>query len=173
MSRDQVSIPQQSLLWVALMGVGLLTFTFVLGVQVGKQGAALRGPKVKTVDEELKELPEPLNDQLRALESADAEQRPTEVLKPETKAEPKEEPKAPAKEEKAERWTLQLVGAKDPAEAKKVADKAKAAGFKTTTLKDHGLYKVRLEKGDARAAIDKQAEKLKKAGFKPFAVKVE
>jgi cell division protein FtsN len=178
MSRDQVSISQQSLLWVALMGVGLLTLTFVLGVQVGKQGAALRGPKVRTLDDELKELPEPLNEQLRALESADAEQRPAaetpkSEAKPEAKAEVKEEPKPAAHEEKAERWTLQLVGTKDAAEAKRVAEKAKAAGFKTTTVKEGGLHKVRLDKADGRAAMDKQAEKLKKAGFKTFAVKVD
>lgn len=170
MSRDQVNIPQQSLLWVALMGVGLLTFAFVLGVQMGKQGAALRGPKVKTIDEELRDLPEPLNDQLRSLEAADAEQRPAEA-KPEAKPEAKESTK-PA-EEKVERWTLQLIGTKDAAEAKKLAAKAKAAGFATTTVKEQGLHKVRLSKTDTRASIDKQAESLKKAGFKPFAVKVD
>lgn len=185
MSRDQVSISQQSLLWVALMGVGLLTLTFVLGVQVGKQGAALRGPKVKTLDDELKELPEPLGDQLRALETADADQRPAEPPKadakadakaeprPEAKPEAKAEPKPAAPEEKAERWTLQLISTKDAAEARKTAEKAKAAGFRTTTVKEGGLHKVRLDKAEGRAAADKQAEKLKKAGFKPFAVKVE
>jgi cell division septation protein DedD len=173
MSRDQVSISQSSLLWVALMGVGLLTFAFVLGVQMGKQGAALRGPKVKSIDEELRELPEPLTDQLRALESADAEQRPAAEAKPEPKPEAKPKEEAKPAEEKSEHWTLQLVGTKDAAEAKRVADKAKAAGFKTTTVKEQGLNKVRLAKADSRAAIDKQLEKLKKAGFKPFPVKVD
>ena len=54
-----------------------------------------------------------------------------------------------------------------------MADKAKAAGFATTTLKEKGQVKVRLAKPADRAAIDKTAEKLKKAGFKPFAVKVD
>ncbi len=173
MSRDQVSISQSSLLWVALMGVGLLTFAFVLGVQMGKQGAALRGPKVKSIDEELKELPEPLTDQLRALETADADQRPTAEAKAEPKPEAKPKEETKSSEEKSEHWTLQLVGTKDASEAKRVAEKAKAAGFKTVTVKEKGLHKVRLEKGDSRAAVDKQAEKLKKAGFKPFAVKVD
>jgi hypothetical protein len=38
-SRDQISINSQSILWVAGVGVGLLTLAFVLGVQVGKQSA--------------------------------------------------------------------------------------------------------------------------------------
>lgn len=163
-NRDKLTLDPRSVTWVAMMAAGLLALAFVLGVQVGKQGAALRGPKAKSLDEELKELPESLTDQLKALEAADAETRP-EPPKAEAKAEPK--PDAP------ERWTLQLVATKDAAEAKRVADKAKAAGFTTTTLKDGGQHKVRLAKPAEKAAMDKTAEKLKKAGFKAFAVKVE
>ena len=65
--RDQISIQSQSLLWVAGVGVGLLTLAFVLGVQVGKQSAALRRPAQKGVEEELKDLPEPLLDQLKTV----------------------------------------------------------------------------------------------------------
>ena len=49
--RDQISIGSQSILWVAGLGVGLVTLAFVLGVQVGKQSAALRRPVLKSVDE--------------------------------------------------------------------------------------------------------------------------
>lgn len=162
MPRDHVSIPQQNLLWVALMGVGLLTFAFVMGVQTGKQGAALRGPKAKTLDEEVRELPEPLTDQLRVLESLEAGTRPVETPKPEP---PREETAAP------ERWTLQLLSTKDAAEARKLAEKAKAAGFKTRIVKEDGLHKVRLDASGPKAALNAPSEKLKKAGFKPFAVK--
>jgi cell division septation protein DedD len=155
------------------------------------------------VEEELKELPEPLLDQLKIFEGegpdklvpsqkVDAtapkgEAKPPvkpEVKppakadtkapsKPEVKATAKPEAKAPAKPAAPEAWTLQLVATADAAEAKRAADKAKAAGFTTTTLKEKGQHKVRLTKAADRAAMDKTAEKLKKAGFKPFAVKVE
>ena len=51
--RDQIRIGSQSILWVAGVGVGLLTLAFVLGVQVGKQSAALRRPMQKGVEDEL------------------------------------------------------------------------------------------------------------------------
>ncbi|WP_243302719.1 SPOR domain-containing protein [Geothrix oryzisoli] len=170
-ARDQISIGSQSILWVAGVGVGLVTLAFVLGVQVGKQGAALRRPAQRGVEEELKDLPEPLVDQLKIFEGDGPDKlvatpRVDATLPP---AEPKAEP-APAE---AGTWTLQLVATSDAAEAKRVADKAKAAGFPTTTRKDKGQLKVRLAKSADRAAIDKAAEKLKKAGFKPFAVKVD
>jgi hypothetical protein len=175
-TRDQISVGSQSILWVAGMGVGLLTLAFVLGVQVGKQSAALRRPLQKGVEEELKDLPEPLVDQLKIFEGDGPDKlvpaakidatAPKEEPKAESKSEPKPEPKAGA-------WTLQLITTADAAEARRVADKAKAAGFATTILKDKGQQKVRLAKPADREAIDKAAEKLKKAGFKPFAVKAE
>ncbi len=164
-NRDKLTLDPRSVTWVAMMAAGLLALAFVLGVQVGKQGAALRGPKAKSLDEELKELPESLTDQLKALEAADAETRPEPP-----KVEPKPEPKPEAAPEK---WTLQLVATKDAAEAKRVADKAKAAGFATTTVKEGGLNKVRLAKPTDKAALDKPAEKLKKAGLKTSPVKAE
>jgi hypothetical protein len=173
--RDQISIQSQSILWVAGVGVGLLTLAFVLGVQVGKQSAALRRPMQKGVEEDLKDLPEPLLDQLKIFEGEGPDR-----LVPAQKvnaAAPKEEPKseAPAAEKPAEpeAWTLQLLATADAGEAKRTAEKAKAAGFATTTVKEKGQLKVRLTKATDRAAADKTAEKLKKAGFKPFAVKVE
>ena len=172
--RDQISIGSQSILWVAGMAVGLVTLAFVLGVQVGKQSAALRRPVQKSVDEEMKELPEPLVDQLKIFEG-DGPDKLVPAAKVEA-APPKEEPKAEAKPEAApepETWTLQLVATSDAAEAKRVAAKAKAAGFPTTTLKDKKQLKVRLAATADRAAIDKTAEKLVKAGFKPFPVKLE
>ncbi|WP_306590524.1 SPOR domain-containing protein [Geothrix sp. 21YS21S-4] len=169
-ARDQISIGSQSILWVAGVGVGLLTLAFVLGVQVGKQSAALRRPLQKGVEEELKDLPEPLVDQLRIFEG-DGLDKLVPTPKVDATA-PKEEPKAEAAPA-PELWTLQLLSTADAAEAKRVADKAKAAGFPTVTVKDKGQIKVRLAKPADRAAIDKTAEKLSKAGFKPFAVKAE
>ncbi|HJV89810.1 MAG TPA: SPOR domain-containing protein [Holophagaceae bacterium] len=166
-NRDKLTLDPRSVTWVAMMAAGLLALAFVLGVQVGKQGAALKGPKAKSLDEELKELPESLTDQLKALEAADADTR----IEP-PKAEAKVEPKPEAKPE-PEKWTLQLVATKDAAEAKRVAEKAKAAGFPTTTVKEGGLYKVRLAKPAEKADLDKPAAKLKKAGLKTSPVKAE
>jgi len=173
--RDQISIGSQSILWVAGVGVGLLTLAFVLGVQVGKQSAALRRPLQQGVEEELKELPEPLIDQLKLFEGDGPDK-----LMPTPKVDatpPKEESIAEVKPTETptepEAWTLQLVATVDAAEAKRVAAKAKAAGFATSTLKENGQLKVRLTASSDRKAADRTTEKLKKAGFKPFAVKVE
>lgn len=177
--RDQISIQSQSILWVAGVGVGLLTLAFVLGVQVGKQSAALRRPMQKGIEEELKDLPEPLLDQLKFFEGEGPDKLvPTAKVdatapKAETKAETKPEPKAAEKPAEGGTWTLQLLATTDAAEAKRVAEKAKTAGFATTTVKGNGQVKVRLAKATDRPTLDKAAEKLKKAGFKPFAVKVD
>lgn len=176
--RDQISINSQSILWVAGVGVGLLTLVFVLGVQVGKQSAALRRPMQKGVEEELRDLPEPLLDQLKIFEGDGPDKLiPTpKVDATAPKADSKADGKADAKAEPAaaaDLWTLQLISTADAAEAKTVADKAKTTGFATTTLKDKGQLKVRLAKSNTRAAMDKVAERLKKAGFKPFAMRVE
>lgn len=172
--RDQISINSQSILWVAGVGVGLLTLAFVLGVQVGKQSAALRRPVQKGVEDELRDLPEPLVDQLKIFEG-DGPDKLVPTQKVDATA-PREEAKADTKAVKApeaELWTLQLVSTEEVAEAKLMADKAKATGFATTTVKEKGLLKVRLAKPGSRAAMDKIAERLKKAGFKPFAMRVE
>jgi cell division protein FtsN len=156
------------------MGVGLLTLAFVLGVQVGKQSEALRRPLQRGSIEDLKNLPEPLVDQLKIFEGEGPDKlvptQKTDATAP--KAESNADAKPAEKTTEAETWTLQLVATADPAEAKRIADKAKAAGFATTSTKEKGQVKVRLTKPGDRATMDKAAEKLKKAGFSPFAVKV-
>jgi cell division protein FtsN len=168
--RDQISISSQSILWVAGMGVGLLTLTFVLGVQVGKQSEVLRRPLQKSSVEDLKDLPVPLMDQMKLFEG-DSSDKLVPAQKVDATA-PKAEPKTETAPE-SDLWTLQLVATSDAAEAKRIVDKAKTAGFATSSTKDKGQIKVRLAKPADRAAMDKVAEKLKKAGFKPFAVKAE
>lgn len=177
--RDLISINSQSILWVAGVGVSLLTLTFVLGVQVGKQSAALRRPMQKGMEEELKDLPEPLVDQLKIFEGdgpdklVPAQKVDATAPKPDTAPPVKPEGIAPKKEAEPEVWTLQLLATTDAAEAKRVADRARAAGFATTTVQEKGQIKVRLTKPADRATADKTAEKLKKAGFKPFPIKAE
>jgi len=171
--RDQISISSQSILWVAGMGVGLLTLAFVLGVQVGKQSEVLRRPLQKNALEDLKELPESLVDQMKLFDG-DGSDKMVPAQKVDAMA-PRPEAPAPTpaagKPSEPELWTLQLVSTADEAEAKRVTDKAKAAGFATLSTKEKGQFKVRLSKSGDHAAMEKATEKLKKAGFKPFAVK--
>jgi len=71
-SRDSqtVILSRQTILLVTAVGVGLLTLCYVLGVQVGKQSAALRRPAARGSGEDLQELPASIADQLKALQSA-------------------------------------------------------------------------------------------------------
>ena len=184
-SRDSqtVLLSRQAILLVTAMGVGLLTLCYVLGVQVGKQSAALRHSAAKDAGEELEELPATMADQLKALERSgtgagfEKAQKPP-AAKPEEKPEarPEEKPapaEPPKKAAAAEFWTLQLVSTPDAAEARTVAGRAKAAGFATETISEKGLRKVRVVGTMKREAADAALVRLKKHGFKPFVVKVE
>lgn len=209
-----LALSRQAVLLVTAVGVGLIALSYVLGVQVGKGSASLRRPDAKSVDDQLRELPEPLLDQLKLFQPGDGppDARGLDASKPpegkaetkaETKAEAKTDPKtgtagrpesrpeskpdakagaksdtksdnrAEAKAETGERWTLQLVATPDPAEASRVATKAKAAGFPAKVVKDGKTWKVRLAKAAPKEAADATGEKLKAAGFKPFAVRAE
>jgi cell division protein FtsN len=188
-----IVLSRQSILLVTAVGVGLLTLCYVLGVQVGKQSAALRTTSSRGSGEELEELPSPLKDQLKALETAGftkpektlpkAEPPRTETTKPvppDSQKKPEavkaETPKPEAAKTEASKpegatWTVQLVSTSDAAEAERIAAKAKTAGFATTTVKDKTLYKVRLAKPGTRAEMDAAEIKLKAKGFKTFTVK--
>ncbi|HET8900879.1 MAG TPA: SPOR domain-containing protein [Holophagaceae bacterium] len=169
--RDQTfTSTRRHLLWTAGAGAVLLAGAFLLGVQAGKQSVALRRPLPADSAEPLDELPEPLIDQLQIFETTQAPDKPIQ-LPPAPSSPPKDDAKADAKTE--DRWTLQLVSTPDAAEAKKVAAQAKAAGHPATIAKEKGVYKVRLAKATDRATADATAAKLKKAGFKPFAVKAD
>jgi len=196
---SSVLVSRQSVLLATGVGMGLLTLVYVLGVQVGKQTTALRAG-AKTAPEDLKELPAPLTEQLKAFEAEaaarekarseppkPAERAPekppekpaapkTETKKPESppQAEAKKpEPKPEVKPAPGERWTQQLVTTTDPAEAKRIAARAKEAGFETVELKAGNAVKVRIKGIMSRADANAAAEKLKEKGLKPFAVKVE
>ena len=67
-----VLLSRQTILLVTAVGVGLLTLCYVLGVQVGKQSAALRHPAARGAGEDLQELPASVADQLKALEDPSA-----------------------------------------------------------------------------------------------------
>ena len=184
-----VVISRSSILLVTAMGVGQLTLVYVLGVQVGKQSAALRATRAQSAGEDLKELPSPVAEQLKAFgdlglekaqppapasEAAPAPAGPEAGKAEAPKADP-EKAEPPGKGGKAapERWSLQLLSTPDAAEAKRVAEKAKAAGFAAEVVKQKGQLKVRLVRAGSRAEADAAAAKLKAKGFSPFAVKAE
>ena len=178
--RDPQSIvlSRQSILLVTAVSVGLLTLCYVLGVQVGKQSAALRNSTTRGSGEELQELPSSVEDQLKTLQ--DQEMVKTEKITPKAEApkaaeaEKKDTKPASAETRKDEpKWTLQLVSTSDSAEAERMAAKAKAAGFPTATVKEKGTFKVRLAKPGPKADMDTAETKLKSKGFKTFQVKVE
>ncbi len=179
-----ILLNRSSILVVTSVGVGLLTLSYVLGVQVGKQSAALQRPASKGSGEDLKALPSPILDQLKSFDGneGDAPPKPDPKLvgKPETKPESRIEPQAQPKPAVTAvapgpiaRWTLQLVSTPDKAEADRVAGKAKAAGYTAQVVKDGGTYKVRWHHSGAKPEVDAAAMKMKAAGFKPFAVPVE
>lgn len=211
-----VLVSRQSVLLATGVGVGLLTLVYVLGVQVGKQSAALQAG-ARTGGAELKELPAPLTEQLKAFELEVAqlekarpeESRPAEPAKAEPPAAAKKEPPAkeaakiepkaesrtgpkpepakatpppaaaqPAAAKKevpkpGERWTQQLVTTTDPGEAKRIAAKAKEAGFDTVEVKSGDTIRVRIKGIHAKADADAIGARLKEKGLKPFAVKTD
>ncbi len=182
-----VILSRPTILLVTGVGVGLLTLTYVLGVQVGKQSAALHQVRARTAGEELAELPVSIDEQLKLLDNREFEKtRPAEASPktPEakedsvTKAEPKQPEATPKSEAKTEtkgeeKWTLQLVATPDETEAKRVAEKTKASGFTPTIVKGKGQFKVRLAKGGTRAEMEAAAVKLKARGQASFPVKAE
>lgn len=176
---------RQSLLVVTGVGVGLLTLSYVLGVQVGKQSAALRRPLSRESGEELGRLPVPLGEQLKQIEKGVIQ--PTAPAQPQTtqpqaptlptpqpeppKAEAKPEPKAAA--EDIPQYTLQVVSTPDAEEARRVAAKVKGMGLECQIVKENGLHKVRLTKSGTKESLQKSHTRLKGIRLQPFYVRVD
>ena len=189
-----ILLNRSSILVVTSVGVALLTLSYVLGVQVGKQSAALQRPASKGSGEDLKALPAPILDQLKSFDGgqddAPSGSEPKKEVKPdaktavrtESKPELKPEAKAESKSKPAPatpattasgKWTLQLLSTPDKAEADRTAARAKAAGYPAQVVKGQGTYKVRWNHAGAKPEVDDAAIKMKAVGFKPFAVPVE
>jgi len=181
-----ILLNRSSILVVTSVGVALLTLSYVLGVQVGKQSAALQRPTAKGSGEDLKALPAPILDQLKSFNGGqedaplkldskkDAKTDAKTEIKPELK--PDAKPKSTSAISAAApsgKWTLQLLSTPDKAEADRTSAKAKAAGYTAQVVKDHGVYKVRWNHVGTKPDVDAAAIKMKAAGFKPFAVPVE
>ncbi len=177
-----ILLNRSSILVVTSVGVALLTLSYVLGVQVGKQSAALQRPASKGSGEDLKALQAPIQEQLKAIDGREEDAPAKSESKPDAKAEGNAESKAESKPKPAStppaptgpgKWTLQLLSTPDKAEADRVSAKAKAAGYAAQVVKEKGAFKVRLNHVGAKPEVDATAAKMKAAGFKPFAVPVE
>ncbi len=181
-----ILLNRSSILVVTSVGVALLTLSYVLGVQVGKQSAALQRPTSKGSGEDLKALPAPILDQLHSFDGDPENMTAKLDPKKDEKTAPKSEPQPEAKPETKSkqtastpvvapsgRWTLQLLSTPDKAEADRTASKAKTAGYLAQVVKENGIYKVRWNHAGAKPEVDATATKMKAAGFKPFAVPAE
>jgi cell division septation protein DedD len=127
-SRDSqtVILSRQTILMVTAVGVGLLTLCYVLGVQVGKQSAALRRPAPRGAGEDLQELPAAIDEQLKALASAGADAM---VDVPPPAATPAATPAAPPPDPAADPRPTATATAKDK-DKDKGKDKPKAKDSK-------------------------------------------
>lgn len=176
-----MTVTRSTLLVLTGVGVGLLTLTYVLGVQVGKQSAALRKASPTGAGEELKALPIPLHEQLRQLEGMGLQRTapaPLPSAPAPAPAQPVPTPAPPpavpeARSAEAKGWTVQLLSTTDKEEAKRVAARASAAGFAARLVDEKGSTKVRLSRGGSKEQADAQAERLKARGFKAFPVKLD
>ena len=77
-----ITMTRQSIIVATAMGVGLLTFCYVIGVQVGKKSLTRQNARVKSLDEELKELGQPLDEQLKLFESIENNNQTTRNNRP-------------------------------------------------------------------------------------------
>jgi len=66
-----ITVSRQGILIATAVGVGLLTFCYVLGVQVGKRSLTQKSSRAFSIDEELKKLPVPLDQQIDLFKSID------------------------------------------------------------------------------------------------------
>jgi cell division protein FtsN len=186
--RDPQSIvlSRPSILLVTAVGVGLLTLCYVLGVQVGKQSAALRNTAVRGSGEDLQELPASIDDQLKALQT-------TEMVKPEkvvpagaTAAKPAEAgstlavPQEPAKPEPAKAEPASAAPEKAEAAKPEVKPKPEPAKPKTAVqapeeateaVKKPEKWTLQLVSTSDPDEAERIAAKAKAAGYTTITVK--
>lgn len=167
-SRDSqtVILSRQAILLVTAVGVGLLTLCYVLGVQVGKQSAALRRPMSKDAGEELEELPATMADQLKALEQTGTGSGAEKPQDPKPAPAP-EAPQADAAARKAEPAAPRKPEPAPPAIARKPEPTPPAAAKKP---EPEGHWTVQLISTPDGAEAKTIMAKAKAAGFTPQTV---
>jgi hypothetical protein len=192
-----ITLSRKVVLLITLIGIGVLTVCYVLGVHVGRQSVAFNNIDAEGVGGDLCQLPATIQDQIKTLddgrdikdtlETTKSNQQSILVnnsksvsdnklivpVKVNTTTLLKPEPRGTEKKpEGATSWTIQLISTPDAKEAQRMIGRVQAAGFSAVTVNERGVFKVRLSKAGSRETIDAIMAKLKNRGFKPFAVKI-
>ena len=177
-----ITMSRQGILLATAMGVGLLTFCYVIGVQVGKRSLTQKNVRVKTLDEELKELPEPLNVQIDLFKSTGSESAPRRNDRPRPEARPATTTEAPRQAATTDAprpatttdiYTAQVIALSDVTRANVVVERLKSEGMPAKVVFSDGLYKVQLEWSGARADLDSRLTRLQTMGYNPVALRVQ
>jgi len=187
-----ITISRQGILLATAMGVGLLTFCYVIGVQVGKRSLTQKNVRAKSLDEQLKELPEPLDVQIsifKSIENSNTPKRndrtkseapapPTDAHKPITASNaPKPVvaavPNPPKPVAVTEKYTAQVIAAGNIASARKVSEHLNSEGIPTKVIFSNGMYKVQLDWSGSRTELNSRMPRIKSLGYNPIAVKIQ
>jgi cell division protein FtsN len=181
-----VTMSRQGILVATAMGVGMLTLSYVIGVQVGKRGLTHSRPKASSIDDELKEFAEPLDVQINMFKTIEggakkAESRPSaaaQAPKPPAAADsggqPVSPPPGPAKPPApTDRYTAQVGAFRDRDAARRAADRLKSQGMLARVVSADGMHKVQLDWSLARADLDARLPRLRSLGYEPSAVRVQ
>jgi len=192
-----ITMSRQGILLATAMGVGLLTFCYVIGVQVGKRSLTQKNIKAKTLDEELKELPEPLDIQIGIFKSIENDSAPRRNDRPRsgtpsasaassttsTAGSTTSAPRTTATSDTprpvaapvatADKFTAQVIALSDIGRANNVAERLKSQGIPAKVVFLDGLYKVQLDWSGPRAELDSRLPQLRALGYTPVAVRVQ
>ncbi|MDR1840728.1 MAG: SPOR domain-containing protein [Holophagales bacterium] len=196
-----ITMSRQGIFVTTAIGVGLLTFSYVIGVQVGKRSLTQKSVRAKTLDEELTELPEPLDEQLklfRSMESATPPRRndrqrseaaspgagrgatasnapgPAATTASAASAIPAAAVSgASGQAVNTDKYTAQVIATGSAEAANRVSEHLKTAGYSSKVVLVDGLYKVQLDWSLTRAELDARAPRLKSLGYEPLAVKIQ
>jgi cytoskeletal protein RodZ len=185
-----ITISRQGILVATAMGVGLLTFCYVIGVQVGKRSLTQKSVRVKSLDEELNDLPEPLDVQISLFKSIENNSAPKRNDRPKSEAPTPDAPKpattsntpkpavtatpnTPKPTAVTEKYSAQVIATENVDRAKQISERLNAEGIPTKVLFSSGLYKVQLEWAGTRTDLNSRISRLQSLGYKPIAVKVQ
>jgi len=192
---------RQGIFVTTAIGVGLLTFSYVIGVQVGKRSLTQKNVRAKTLDEELMELPEPLDEQLKLFKSMESSTPPRRNDRQRSEAASlgagrgataSNAPGPAATTASAasaihaaavsgtsgqavntDKYTAQVIATGNAEAANRVSEHLKAAGYSSKVVLVDGLYKVQLDWSLTRVELDARVPRLKSLGYEPLAVRIQ
>lgn len=178
---NTVVLNRPTVLLVTGVGVGLLTLTYVLGVQVGKQSAAMKVVRSVASGEDLLELPASLDEQLKQIEEMEKARRELHT-KPHRKhdahkgdAPAAENHKVDAPKVDALKADTKVPDAKSEKPEAKIESKAESKPESKTEAKpapkNDGKWTVQLISTTSEKEAKQLSEKARGAGFPTTVVK--